>query len=262
MIATRPLKIAVLMLVLSAVSLSVRAPAQAMELVIAYCASSMQPVIDTLLPALEERDLGLTPVYGGSSTLARQIELGAPGVGIYISANSQWMDHLEKQGLLEPGTRQAIATNRLALIASKPLPAPMMVFGPGYPLHAVLGDGRLAIANPDHVPAGQYAKEALQNLGMWDRVKDKLAPTKDVTGALMLVARGEAKLGVVYLSDVQRVEGLHVFQTLPAESHSPIVYWAALLKGQATDRLRGFLDILTGAQGQAAFRTAGFGPKP
>lgn len=262
MIAIRPLKIAAAALALHAASLLVYAPAQAMELAIAYCASSMQPVIDDLLPTLEERDLGLAPVYGASSTLARQIELGAPDVDIYISANGQWMDHLESQGLLEPGTRQAVATNRLALIANKPLPAPMMVFGPGYPLHAVLGDGRLAIANPDHVPAGQYAKQALQNLSLWDGVKDKLAPTKDVTGALMLVARGEAKLGLVYLSDVQRVEGLHVFQVLPVESHSPIVYWAALMKGRNTAGLRGFVDLLAGTQGQAAFSAAGFGPKP
>ena len=246
----------------------VSVPARALDPVLVYAAASTQPVIDALIPVLKSRGLDVTPVYGGSATLARQIELGA-GADVYITANARWMDYLAARDLIDPATRQDIATNQLVLIAHEPLPAPQMVFGPGYPLAAVLGDGRLAMAAPDYVPAGQYGKQALQHLGAWDAVKDRLAPTKDVTGALMLVARGEARLGVVYLSDLGRTDQVQIFQPFSADSHDPIVYQAAIInrpddetKGQDDESLRAFLDVLLGPEGQAAFRAAGFGGKP
>lgn len=236
-------------------------PARAQGPVLIYAAASTQPVIDALIPVFKSRGLDVVPVYGGSATLARQIELGA-GADVYITANARWMDYLAARDFLAPTTRQDIATNQLVLIAHEPLPAPLMVFGPGYPLAAVLGDGRLAIAAPDHVPAGQYGKQALQHLGAWDAVKDRLAPTKDVTGALMLVARGEARLGVVYLSDVGRTDAVHLFQPFAPDSHDPIVYQGALTQGKDAESLRGLMDVLVGPEGQAAFRAAGFGGKP
>lgn len=229
-------------------------PAPAMEMAWVFAAASTQPVMKRLKPILEKKNLGLGISYAGSSTLARQIELGA-GADVFISANVKWMDYLDERGLLEPGTRVSVATNRLALIA-----------GPGArskdSLMAALADGRLAIADPDHVPAGLYGREALKNLGLWDALKDRLAPTKDVTDALMLVVRGEAPVGLVYTSDAMRVGNVDVIEILPTTSHSPIVYQAAILKGQSSEGKLNFLEILTGPEGQQAFIDAGFGGKP
>jgi len=247
--------------VLTLMILAAALPVRAMERVTVYAAASTQPVIDALIPVMEQRGLAISAVYAGSATLARQIELGA-SADAYITANGQWMDYLAERDLLAPSTRRDIAANRLVLISHEPLPAPQMVFGPGYPLATILGDGRLALGSPDFVPAGRYAKEALTAIGAWDDLKDRLAPTKDVTGALMLVARGEARLGVVYLSDVRRTSDVQIFQIFSSDSHSPIVYQAAITKDNATDGLREFLDVLSGPEGQAAFLAAGFGGKP
>lgn len=237
--------------------------ARAMELATVYGAASTQAVVDALVPLMEERHIAIGAVYAGSATLARQIELGAPDADVFISANLHWMDYLDRLGLLEPGTRRAVATNRLVLIAAAdvPLPANPDVTDTRA-IERALDGGRMAIADPDFVPAGMYGREALQSIGAWDDLKDRLAPTKDVTGALLLVARGEARLGVVYQSDLRRIQGVRVYGIFPAASHAPIVYQAALLKGRASDGMLGFLDVLTGPEGQAAFRAAGFGPKP
>jgi len=226
-----------------------------------YAAASTQPVIDALIPVMAHRNISLTAVYAGSATLARQIEWGAEA-DVYITANKRWMDALAAKGLIEPTTKNAIASNRLVLISHTPLSGPDQTFGPGYPLASLLGDGRLAIGDPDHVPAGRYGREALMSIGAWESVKDRLAPTKDVTGALMLVARGEVRLGVVYKSDAQRTAKVQIFKTFPKDSHSPIVYQAAALKGHLTQDTQTFLKLLVGTEGQAAFLSAGFGPRP
>ena len=226
-----------------------------------FAAASAKPVLDALDPVLKARGVTLRLVYAGSSTLARQIEAGAPA-DIYVSANTAWMDYLANEGLLAPATRTNVATNQLVLIARDPLPAPLMAFGPGYPIASVLRNGRLAIADPDHVPAGLYARQALKAFGMWTEVQDQLALTRDVTGALLLVARGEARLGVVYASDAKRVPDVHVFAPFPEDSHAPIVYPAAIIQGRDSPAARQVLAALVGTEGQAAFRAAGFGAAP
>lgn len=230
------------------------APALATNQVWVFAAASTQPVMEKLKPVMEQRRAGLGVSYAGSSTLARQIELGA-GADVYVSANVKWMDYLDNRGLVEPGTRTTVATNRLAVIT-----------GPGArskdSLMAALGDGRFAIADPAHVPAGLYGREALENLGLWDTLKDRLAPTKDVTGALMLVTRGEAPAGLVYTSDVMRAGNIESIEILPVTSHTPIVYQAAIVKGHKTAHAEAFLRMLAGPEGQRAFATAGFGGAP
>lgn len=248
-------------------ALGAPAPARAMELVTVYAAASTKPVIDALTPAMEQRRLAIRAVHAGTATLARQIELGAPDVDVFISANVKWMDYLHAQGLLEPGARRDVATNRLVLIAAAAVPANTTLdltdaSNAADAIARVLNGERLAIAEPDTVPAGIYGKEALQALHAWDRLKDRLAPTRDVTGALLLVARGETPLGLVYQSDARRVAGVRIVGVFPAASHTPIVYQAALLKGRASDAPLGLLDVLTGPQGQAAFGAAGFGGRP
>ncbi|MBF0251031.1 MAG: molybdate ABC transporter substrate-binding protein [Alphaproteobacteria bacterium] len=235
---------------------------QAGERVTVFAAASVKPALDALTPTWQARGLDVRAVYAGTSALARQIEHGAPA-DVFVSANAGWMDHLQTRGLIVPDSRADVATNVLVLATgTDPFPAPLMAFGPGYPLRPTLGGARLAIADPDHVPAGMYGREALKTLGLWDGVEDRLARTQDVTGALMMLARGEARLGVVYASDVGRAEGVAVFAPFPTDSHAPIVYPAAVVADHDGPGARAVLAVLAGAEGQAAFRSAGFGGAP
>lgn len=225
--------------------------ARAVEPVLAFAAASTQPVMDALQPILKARGIDVRIVYGGSSTLARQIENGA-GADIFISANVKWMDFLDQHGLIESATRKTIASNRLVMIAA-----------PGVKADAAswpqdLQGGRLAIADPAHVPAGLYGRQALENLGLWADLEPHIAPTKDVTGALMLVARGEAPLGIVYLSDTRRAPSVRIVTVFPTNTHAPIAYQGAILKGRTTATAKAVLDVLSTPEGQDAFTAAGF----
>ena len=194
--------------------------------------------------------------YAGTSALARQIESGAPA-DIFLAANAAWMNHVEAQGLIEPGSRQVLAGNRLVFVTGVEGMAPLEPSEtPDLP--ALLDGGRLAIGNPDHVPAGIYARQALEALGLWLDLRSHLAPAADVRAALALVARGEAPLGIVYATDVARIEGVHVVGTIPASLHEPIVYPVALIAGRVSPLAVRFFDFLTGSAGRAAFARAGF----
>lgn len=224
-----------------------------------FAAASTQAAIDEIAAKLAPQDIELVGVYGASSALARQIEHGAPA-DIYLSANTDWTTYLRNTNKFEPDQLRIAARNSLVIVSGPvPFPAPRMMVGPGYPLDTVLGDARFAIGDPAHVPAGQYAKEALQKWGLWDAVKDRLAPARDVTGALMLVARGEARLGVVYASDLKRTDQVQFFAPIPEHLHAPIVYPMTVVKGKARESVLKVMDYITGPEGQAAFKRAGFG---
>lgn len=234
----------------------------AMGQVTIFAASSTKPVFDILAPKLEAQGITLRVVHAGSSTLARQIEHGAPA-DIFISANVRWMDYLIDRGQIEHDSKRMVAGNKLVLIAGpNPFPAPRMAFGPGYPLKTVLGDERLAIADPDHVPAGIYAREALGALRLWGGVRGNLVRTLDVTGTLMMVARGEARLGIVYASDVKRSSEISTFATFPPLTHSPIVYPAAIVKDRKRDAVHRVMDTLLSDLGRKAFAMSGFEVTP
>lgn len=196
--------------------------------------------------------------FAASSTLARQIEAGAPG-DIYASADEAWMDYLAGRGLILGETRRAPIGNALALIAPRALGGAPARIGPGLDLGAMLGaQGRLAVADPDHAPAGRYAKTALMTLVLWERAEPRLARAADVRGALAVVARGEAPLGIVYATDALLTEDVAVLGVFPAMSHPPIVYPFALLasaRRPAADRL---LDFIAGEAGLAIFARYGF----
>lgn len=248
------------------IAISLSLPAWALESsVTLFAAASTQPALDALAPAFEAEGMTVRMVYAASSTLARQIAAGAPA-DIYISANAAWMDDLEHQGLLVHATRSTIATNHLVLIAHAPFDPPLgavpTAFGPDYPLERLLQGSRLAIADPDHVPAGMYAREALTALGLWQPVQDRLARTQNVTGALLLVARGEARLGIVYASDVARSAAVQALAPLPTDSHTPIVYPTAIIQGHDSRDVRRVFGLLNGPAGHNAFRAAGFGAAP
>lgn len=196
--------------------------------------------------------------FASSSTLARQIEAGAPAQ-IYASANSSWMDYLEDRGLIAAGSRIEPITNRLALIAPASARQDEIALDEDLDLAALLGaEGRLALGDPAHVPSGIYAKQALESLGLWPSVKDRLAPTDNVRAALALVARGEAPLGITYASDAGISEDVAILGIFPADSHPPIAYSFALVAGQDDPAARELFSFLTGEKALAVYRRFGF----
>ncbi len=196
--------------------------------------------------------------FASSSTLARQIEQGAPA-NVFASADEQWADYLDKKGLLVPGTRQDLLTNSLVLVMPKDTARPVTIDA-GLDLTALLGpEGRLAVGDPAHVPAGIYAQQALTKLGLWPQAQPRLARAEDVRGALLLVERGEAPAGIVYATDVAVSARLAVAGTFPPQSHDPISYPFALVKGGDSPEARALLAFLTSPAARDAFGKRGFG---
>jgi molybdate transport system substrate-binding protein len=196
------------------------------------------------------------PSYASSSTLAKQIENGAPA-NVFISADEPWMNYLEKRNLIDRASRFDLLRNKLVLIA----PADSSIkakIGPKFGLAKLLGDGRLAVGDPDHVPAGKYAKAALIKLGVWTEVENKLARASDVRGALALVERGECPLGIVYSTDAAISKKVKVVAVFPEDSHPKIVYPAALIAGKATAAAEKFLEFLKTPESKAIFKKYGF----
>ncbi len=222
-----------------------------------YAAVSLKDALDALLGTPEAQARGAAKgVYAASSTLARQIERGAPA-DLYIAADAEWMDYLAQRNLLRAGTRVNLLNNRLVLIAPAHARATLAI-APNFALAAALGNGRLAIADPDSVPAGRYGKAALQALGVWHAVSHKLAPTENVRAALLLVARGEAPLGIVYATDAVAEPRVRVQGEFPRNSHAPIVYPAAILASSKAREAQALLDYLRGASARAVWRKYGF----
>lgn len=232
------------------------APAAAEEPVTVFAAASLTDAVGAVAKSYEIR--GSRPVrtsFASSAALARQIENGAPAE-IYISADRLWMDKLESGGFLEPGTRADLLHNSLVLIA--PAGAPFTVeIAPGFPLAEHLGGGRLAIGEPGSVPAGIYGKQALESLGVWESVADKLAPAADVRAALVFVERGETPAGIVYATDAQASEKVTVAGRFPPASHGRITYPIALIRG-AGKPARDFYDYLQSGLARAIFERHGF----
>lgn len=222
-----------------------------------FAAASLQNALEEISAA--QRRAGGAPArlaFAASSTLARQIERGAPA-DVYVSADLAWMDYLAERGRIVQGSRVIVARNRLVLIAPAADAAPLEI-APGVALLERLGRGRLALGDPDHVPAGRYAKAALESLGLWASLAAHLAPVENVRVALALVARGEAPLGIVYASDVAVEPGVRVVGMFPPGSHPPIVYPAARVVGGAHDAAKRYLAFLRSAAARAAFARQGF----
>lgn len=194
--------------------------------------------------------------FAASSALARQIGSGAPA-DLFISADEPWMDDVAARGLIVPGTRKSFLSNRLVLIA----PASSrirLVIGPDFPLVQTLGSGRLAMADPDAVPAGKYGKAALESLGVWRSVAGKVARGENVRAALALVERGEAPLGIVYATDAKASARVRVVGVFPAGSHPPITYPIARLKASTHPDAEAFRRFLLSGAGKAIFARYGF----
>ncbi|WP_395682813.1 molybdate ABC transporter substrate-binding protein [Dokdonella sp.] len=227
-----------------------------------FAAASLKPSLEQILATPEAAALGgVKASYAASSQLARQIEAGAPAA-LFVSADQDWMDHVEQLKLVVEGTRANLLGNALVLVALKDNPVKLDAT-PGFALAAALGkDGRLALAEPNSVPAGKYAKAALTRLGVWDAVATRVVSTDNVRAALNFVARGEAALGVVYRSDAMSEPAVRVVATFPDTSHAPIVYHAAILAGHDTPAARKLLELLRAPAAQAIFRAHGFDTLP
>ena len=194
--------------------------------------------------------------FAASSALARQIEAGAPA-DLFISADEPWMDEVVGKGLVVQGTRRSFLANRLVLIAPVSSHVRLSI-APRFPLGRALGNGRLAMADPDAVPAGRYGKASLEKLGVWASVAPKVAWAENVRAALALVERGEAPLGIVYATDARASMQVRVVGTFPADSHPPITYPIARLKASTTPDAEGFRRFLLSAPGRTIFARYGF----
>lgn len=223
---------------------------------VVFAAASLKNALDDAASAYAART-GVAPTiaYAASSALAKQIEAGAPA-DVFISADLAWMDYLEKQGLVQRATRRDLLGNRLVLIAPKGQPQTLKVER-GFPLAKALGEGRLALAEPASVPAGKYAEAALQRLGVWSQVQNRIAAAANVRAALALVARGEAPLGVVYRTDAAAEPGVMIAGVFAEDTHPPIIYPAAALKDAKSGALR-FLAFLSTPEAKAIFEKHGF----
>jgi len=193
--------------------------------------------------------------FAASSALARQIEAGARA-DLFVSADLEWMDYLAERKLIAADSRRNVAGNRLVLVAPADSTARIEVID-GLDLRGTLGERRLAIADPDIVPAGRYAKAALEALHGWSGVSDRLARAENVRVALAYVATGEAPLGIVYETDARVEPRVRIVGRFPAESHPEIRYPAALTRVAGGDA-KGLLDFLGSPQARAAFTRHGF----
>jgi molybdate transport system substrate-binding protein len=230
-------------------------PARA-ETITVFAAASLKDALDENAKAYEARARDRIVVsYAASSALAKQIEAGAPA-DLFISADLDWMDYLEQRRLIKPDTRRNLLRNRLVLIAPADSKASVDI-RPGFPLAALLGDGRLAMANPDAVPAGKYGKASLEALGVWKDVQAKVASAENVRAALVLVSRGEAPLGIVYRTDAAADPKVRVAGLFPENTHPPIIYPIALTANAKT-AASAFLDWLNKPEARAIFQKHGF----
>jgi molybdate transport system substrate-binding protein len=223
-----------------------------------FAAASLTNVLQELGDRFTaETSLPVKFSFAASSALAKQIENGAPA-DVFFSADVDWMDYLQTRKLIQIPTRHDVVGNRLVLVG--PADSTMQLkIAPKFPLLAALGNGRLATGDPDSVPVGRYAREALTKLGVWDGVEPRLVRADSVRAALAFVDRGEVPLGIVYATDARIDDQVRVIDVFAPSTHSPIVYPIALTAVARPDALK-FLDAVRGAAGDAVFRKYGFLP--
>jgi molybdate transport system substrate-binding protein len=194
--------------------------------------------------------------FAASSLLAKQIEAGADA-DMFFSADTEWMSYLIDRSLVQTATRKDLLGNHLVLIAPSGNNVSLDI-KPGFPLAQALGDGRLAVADPDSVPAGKYARQALTSLGVWGSVAERLVRAENVRVAMTYVARGEAPLGIVYETDAKAEPKVKVAGVFPESSHLPITYPVALTTHGTSGEAKAFLDYVEGPQAADIFRKYGF----
>ena len=241
-------------------SLSSPAISQENNIIVFSAGSTTNAVTDIANLFTEQKGIKAITSFASSSTLARQIDKGAPAQ-VYISANKKWMDYLEQHDMIEPNTRFNLLSNRLVLIAPHDSPLSTVMIEKNFPLINYIGTGHMAMGDPDHVPSGIYGKQAMETLGVWESVREKIVRSKDVRAALALVARGEVPVGQVYATDAAISDKVKIIGTFPSDSHPAIVYPAAIVAGQKTPEAQAFLTYLTSPEARAIFEKYGFSVK-
>ncbi|APV48818.1 molybdate ABC transporter substrate-binding protein [Betaproteobacteria bacterium GR16-43] len=222
-----------------------------------FAAASLKEALDAQAKAFEAAKGHKAAIsYAGSNALAKQIEAGAPAA-LFISADVDWVDYVERKQLIVPGSRVNLLRNDLVLIAPA-ASATALRIAPGFALAAELGANRLAMANPEAVPAGKYGKASLTALGVWDAVAPKVASAENVRAALALVSRGEAPFGIVYRTDAMADKGVRIVDTFPANTHPAIVYPLVMLKNAKADPAREFATWLAAPEARATWERYGF----
>jgi molybdate transport system substrate-binding protein len=248
--------------VVAALPLAVRAQEKAQEKsadksILVFAAASMKNALDEVDSAFAwQNGINVVASYDASSALMKQIEQGAPA-DVYISADQQWMDYGSERKLIDDSTRVNLLGNKLVLIAGKESKLSDVTIDPGLDLAKLAGDGRIATGDVRAVPVGLYAKAALQKLGLWDSIAPKLAMVGNVRAALVLVARGETPLGIVYASDAKVEPAVKIIGVFPDDSRDPIVYPAAAAPG-AKPAAKLYLNFLRSAAARSIFESFGF----
>jgi molybdate transport system substrate-binding protein len=222
-----------------------------------FAAASMKNALDDIDAAFTARTgVKVSASYAASSTLAKQIEQGAPA-DIFVSADTDWMDYATAKKTIDEPTRVNLLGNSIVLIAPKDTKIDNVTIAPGFDLAKLAGDGKIATGDVKAVPVGKYAKAALEKLGAWQAAEPKFAMADSVRAALTLVARGEAVLGIVYATDAKVEPGVKVVGTFPADSHPPIIYPVAATT-TAKAEAAGYLAFLRSSAAKAIFEKYGF----
>ena len=240
------------------VPLAAQAQQQAQDKsILVFAAASMKNALDDVDAAFaKQTGIAVVASYDASSALMKQIEQGAPA-DVFISADLKWMGYGSQKELIDTGTRVNLLGNTLVLIAGKESKLANVTISPSLDLVGLAGEGRIATGDVRAVPVGIYAKAALQKLGLWDAVEPKLAMVGNVRAALVLVARGEAPLGIVYATDAKAEPAVKAIATFPEDSHEPIVYPAAATR-TAKPSAAIYLAFLSSAAARAIFEHYGF----
>ena len=230
--------------------------AQSKDVVILAAASLKNALDDASAAWTKETGKATKISYAESSALAKQIEAGIPA-DLFISADIPWVDYVAERKLIKPASRSDFLGNEIVLIAAKDSKIDLKI-DKGFGLRAALGDGRLAMANIDAVPAGKYGKASLESLGVWASVADRVAQAENVRMAMTLVSRGEAPLGVVYRTDAAADPNVKIVGAFPASSHPPIIYPMALLSTSTNPDADAFVAYLKSPAAKPFFERQGF----
>ena len=232
-------------------------PAHAADKINVFAAASMKNALDNADAAFtKETGKQVAASYAASSALAKQLEGGAPA-DVFISADLDWMDYVAKKNLIKPDTRTNLLGNAIVLVAAKDKATPVEIKA-GMDLAGLIGDGRLAMGQVDSVPAGKYGKAALEKLGLWSSVENKVAGAESVRAALLLVSRGEAPYGIVYKTDAAADPGVAVVGTFPEDSHPPIIYPVAITADSKNPDVAAYFDFLKSDKAAPFFEHEGF----
>lgn len=251
-------RLAGLFLALSMFSVSTLSPATAQETSLTvFAAASMKNALDDVDAAFSAKaGTRVSASYAASSVLARQLEQGAPA-DIFISADTDWMNYATQKGNINEASRIDLLGNSIVLIAPKDSKLDTIAIGQGFDLAKLAGDGRIATGDVKSVPVGKYAKAALEKLGAWTAAEPKFAMAESVRAALVLVARGEAALGIVYATDAKVDPGVKIIGTFPADSHPAIIYPVAATK-TAKPASADYLAFLRSSAARTIFEKYGF----